>query len=281
MLNLEKIIIPFVLTGFYYYLKKPKNINREFFKNKHILITGSSSGIGLKISEMLNNLDCHLYLLARSFDNNKILNTNYFKCDCSDYQQVEDIIKNIDNKIDIVIHAAGAGDWKFLDEMSINEVNQCLKAPLQSSINVTHCLLPQFRKNNEGQIVFIQSPVIKQPWSSCTAYSISRWGMKGLAESLRADLSNTNIKVSEIILAKTNSNYFKTNKTALSRFPKIGNLIGEITPAEAAFATIWMIQNKKEYYYYPYMMRIVIYLQYLFPNLIKKLTFLTSFYHNT
>ena len=105
--------------------------------------------------------------------------------------------------------------------------------------------------------------------------------MKGLAESLRADIFNTNITISEIILAKTNSNYFKTNKTALSRFPKIGHLIGEITPVEAAFATIWMIQNKKEYYYYPYMMRIVIYLQYLFPNLIKKLTFLTSFYHNT
>lgn len=281
MINLEKLIIPLILTGVYYLFQKPKKIKPEYFKNKHILITGASSGIGLKISEILRDYDCKLYLLARSFNNSKFLNVNYFKCDCSNYDQVNQIIKGIDNKIDIVIHAAGAGDWKFLDEMNIEEVNQCLQAPLQASLNVTHCLLPQFRENNNGQMVFIQSPVIKQPWSSCTAYSVSRWGMKGLAESLRADLFKTNITVSEIVLAKTNSNYFRTNQTALQRFPKIGYLIGEITPREAAFATIWMIQNRKEYYYYPHMMRIVTYLQYLFPGIVKYLTLVTSFYSST
>ena len=281
MLNFEKIIIPFVFTGLYYYFKKPTKINSEYFKNKNILITGASSGIGLKISEILSKFDCNLYLLARSFDNKSVSNVKYFKCDCSKYQIVKNIIDKLDNSIDIVIHAAGAGDWKFLDEMQIEEVYQCLDAPLKSSINVTHCLLSQFRKNNNGQMVFIQSPVIKQPWSSCTAYSVSRWGMKGLAESLRADLFKTNITISEIILSKTNSNYFNTNKNALRRFPKIGNLIGEITPTEAALATIWMIQNKKEYYYYPYMMRIVVYLQYLFPGIVKYLTLITSFYSST
>ena len=278
MLNLEKIIIPFVLSGLYYYFKKPKSINSNYFKNKKILITGASSGIGLKIYEILANFECQLYLLARSFNTSKINNCNYFHCDCSNYEMVKKIIDNIKDDIDIVIHCAGSGDWKFLDEMKIDEISKCLKAPLESSINVTHCLLPKFRKNNKGQIVFIQSPVIKQPWSSCTAYSISRWGMKGLAESLRADLFKTNISVSEIILAKTSSNYFNTNKNALKRFPKIGHLIGEITPYQAAFATIWMIQNKKEYYYYPYMMRIVVYLQYFFPGIVKYLTLLSSFY---
>ena len=100
--------------------------------------------------------------------------------------------------------------------------------------------------------------------------------MKGLAESLRADLSNKNITVSEIILGRTESNYFKTNKTADSRFPTIGKLIGNITPVQAALATILMIQNKKEYYYYPFMMKIVIYLQYYFPFIVRFLTFKTS-----
>ena len=162
--------------------------------------------------------------------------------------------------------------------MTIDEINKCLSAPLNASINVTHLCLPSLLKQNEGQIVFIQSPVCIQPWASCTAYSISRWGMRGLAESLRADLYKSNITVSEIILGKTNSNYFITNKTAEKRFPKIGHLMGTISPVNAALATIWMIQNKKQYYYYPYMMKIVIYLQYFFPQIVRFLTFKTSFY---
>ena len=51
---------------------------------------------------------------------------------------------------------------------------------------------------------------------------VSRWEW-GLAESLRADLSNKNITVSEIILGRTESNYFKTNKTADSRFLQLEN----------------------------------------------------------
>ena len=102
--------------------------------------------------------------------------------------------------------------------------------------------------------------------------------MKGLAESLKADLYNKNITVSEIILGRTDSNYFKTNKTADSRFPLIGKIIRNITPFQAAMATIWMIQNKKEYYYYPFMMKIVIYLQYYFPFIVRFLTYKTSFY---
>jgi len=163
--------------------------------------------------------------------------------------------------------------------MPIQEINNCLNAPLQSSINITHTTLDSLIKSNQGQIVFIQSPVIIQPWASCTAYSISRWGMRGLSESLRADLYNTNINISEIILGRTNSNYFISNKTADERFPLIGNIIRRINPNEAALAVLWCIQNKKKYYYYPFMMRIVIYLQYMFPSIVRYLTFKTSFYN--
>ena len=132
-------------------------------------------------------------------------------------------------------------------------------------------------KQNSGQIVFIQSPVVLQPWGSSTAYSISR-GMKGLSESLRADLFNTNISISEVILGRTESNYFKTNKHADERFPKIGNLISRITPDEAAMAVIKTIKKKKNYEYYPFTMKLVVHLNYWFPSIVRYLTFKTSWY---
>ena len=285
MISLNKIILSCGFGYLYYCFTKKQNkkINSHYFKNKNILITGASSGIGKNIANILSKFDCKLFLLARSF-NDEISNNVYkYKCDCSDYLAVKEVISKIYSvtnfKIDIIVHSAGSGEWKFLNEMPIKEIDNCLKAPLQSSINITHTTLNNLINSNSGQIVFIQSPVVIQPWSSCTAYSISRWGMRGLSESLRADLYKTNIKISEIILGRTNSNYFITNKTADERFPLIGNIIRRINPNEAALAVLWCIQNKKEYYYYPFMMNIIIYLQYLCPSIVRYLTFKTSYYN--
>ena len=100
--------------------------------------------------------------------------------------------------------------------------------------------------------------------------------MRGLSESLRADLFNTNISISEIVLGRTESNYFKTNEHADERFPKIGNLVTRITPREAALAVIKTIKNKKEYEYYPFSLKLVVILNNWFPSIVRYLTFKTS-----
>lgn len=100
--------------------------------------------------------------------------------------------------------------------------------------------------------------------------------MRGLSESLRADLYNTNISISEIILGRTESNYFNTNKNADSRFPKIGNFITKITPEDAANAVIKTIYQKKIYEYYPLTMKLVVYMNIMFPSIVRYLTFITS-----
>jgi uncharacterized protein len=277
-LSSKKIILPLIpITLIYYYLKRKLDFN--YFNDKKIIITGASSGIGKSISELLSkHTNCELHLLARSFENSKEGNVNKYKCDCSDYKSLENIVNKM-NGIDIIIHSAGTGDWKFFQEMDINEIQNCLNAPLMSAVNLTHLILPGMLKSNKGQIVFIQSPVILQPWRSCTAYSISRWGMRGLSESLRADLYNTNISITEVILGRTNSNYFVSNENADTRFPKIGNIINRISPEEAAIEVLKSAEKQKKYTYYPFMMEIVVHLNYLFPSIVRYLTYKTS-WHN-
>ena len=82
----------------------------SYFNDKEIIITGASSGIGKSIAEILQiNSNCKLHLLARSFKNTTLGNVRKYKCDCSDYKNVENIMSNIE-KIDILIHSAGTGD---------------------------------------------------------------------------------------------------------------------------------------------------------------------------
>lgn len=277
LINSKKIIFPLIpITLIYYYLKRKLDFN--YFNDKNIIITGASSGIGKSISEiLLKHTSCELHLLARSFENSKEGNVNKYKCDCSDYESLKKIIDGIEY-CDLVIHCAGTGDWKYLQEMKIDEIQSCLNAPLISAINLTHLTLPKMLNSNDGQFVFVQSPVILQPWRSCTAYSISRWGMRGLSESLRADLYNTNISITEVILGRTNSNYFISNENADARFPKIGNIINRISPEEAAMAVLNSTEKQKKYTYYPTMLRAVVYLQYFFPDIVKYLTYKTSWH---
>ena len=100
-----------------------------------------------------------------------------------------------------------------------------------------------------------------------------------LVESLRADLYNTNISISEVILGKTESNYFINNKNADERFPKIGNIINKITPEEAALCVLKSAQTQKSYTYYPFMMEVVVYINQIFPSIVRYLTYRTS-WHN-
>ena len=278
LLGLNYKIIPIIPIVLLYYFYDNK-LNLAYFKNKSILITGASSGIGKSIADILEkNVNCELHLFARSFENIKTKKVAKYKCDCSNYQSLKKIIDKIEY-IDIVINCAGAGDWKFLQEMDINEIQGCLNAPLISSLNLTHLTLPKMININEGQMIFVQSPVVLQPWRSCTAYSVSRWGMRGLSESLRADLYNTNISISEVILGKTESNYFINNKNADERFPKIGNIINKITPEEAALCVLKSAQTQKSYTYYPFMMEVVVYINQIFPSIVRYLTYRTS-WHN-
>ena len=255
-------------------------MNFTYFDDKNVIITGASSGIGKSIADVLEKHSrAKLHLFARSFENGNNGNVKKYCCNCADYNKVKEILSEIED-IDVIIHCAGTGDWKYLHEMDIEEIDVCLQAPLISSINLTHLSLEKMIKKNTGNIVFIQSPVILQSWSSCTAYSISRWGMKGLAESLRADLYNTNITISEVVLGRTDSNYFKTNPHADERFPKIGNLVGRITPEDAAKCVINTIIGKKHYEYYPFTMKLITYFNEWFPSIVRYLTYKTGWSMN-
>ena len=137
---LSTTIIALVL----YFISRDTSINFSYFDNKNIIITGASSGIGKSIATILEQrTHANLFLLARSFETNE----NKFKCDCSNYDMLKEVISKIDS-VDIVIHSAGLGDWKFLNEMDIKEVEACLGAPLMASINLTHLTLPKTLKIN-------------------------------------------------------------------------------------------------------------------------------------
>ena len=86
---------------------------KKKFKGKNILVTGSSSGLGLELISTLNDLDSNLILLNRNkkmpkkFNKAKIIN-----CDLFDINNISTSINEVlhlTKKIDIIYHIAGGG----------------------------------------------------------------------------------------------------------------------------------------------------------------------------
>lgn len=279
MLSSKNILLTSVPLLFYYYLNRRKKTNSDdFFKNKSIIITGASQGIGKELATILSQYDVKLFLLARSFKTHHKHNTFYYKCDCSNNSEVEIVFKSItkiDNNPDILIHCAGSGDWKFITEMKPKEIIDCIKTPLLASMFCTREFLNNIKldnkeNNDNHQVVFVQSPASIQPWKSSTAYSTSRIGMKGFTEALRCDYHDKNIEFKEAILGKVNSNYFKNNPYANKRFPVISKIIPEISPDTAANVIIDLLKSNSQTSMYPPIIKILKSVYYVFPSLVTK-----------
>ena len=244
----------------------------DFFRGKSIIITGASSGIGKCLQEKLKKYDVKLFLLARSFTNKKVENRYFYGCDTSNNYDVKNTFSDIfqhTNTADIIIHSAGSGNWKYITEMNKTEIETGIGAPMMSSIWTTKEFLDGWDGIKEKKIIFINSPVVIQPWMSCTIYAASRFGMHGFAESLRMDYYGKNLVVQENILGKVNSSYFQNNKECDNRMPLISKSIPILELEETADYIIDKMIGKREVNIYPKMLGFINFCYYFFPSLVK------------
>lgn len=171
------------------------------FKEKTILVTGGTNGIGKAIAQHFYDEKAIVYLTGT---NNSLINEINSKNDprmiaiMSDFSSTNfqnDIQSKIDkiDKIDILVNNAGINkidnfvDTKSEDFEKILNVN--LKAPYEISKIVTKKMI----KNKYGRIVNISSIFGKLSKPKRSLYSMSKFGIHGLTVALSAELSDKNI----------------------------------------------------------------------------------------
>lgn len=215
-----------------------------------IVITGASSGIGRSCALLLacRYPSAQLILLARSAPalNDVVATVTAtggravcFPLDCSDAVNVERVTTDITSRYGtphVVINAAGAGRWEALWEAPASAFAQALDAPTLAAAYVTRAFLPGMLQRGAGEVVMVQSPASRFPFPGSCSYCTSRWALRGLTASLRADLHGTRLRVKEVILGETSSNYFVANAGASERLPGIGVMLPKLTPEQAARA---------------------------------------------
>ena len=183
-------------------------------KDKCVLVTGSSSGIGYEITLKLLDLGAKVIGIARNHDRSKLENKNYttYKCDVSAHQKLEILLKQILKKhpqINCLISNAGYGDFGPLENFSTLQIKNFIATNLTSHMIITKLLLPHFKRIKIGDIIFIGSEAGLLGAKNGSLYCTAKFGLRGFSEALSKDVANKNIRVSIINPGMIRTDFFE------------------------------------------------------------------------
>lgn len=185
-------------------IKKHKQMN---LKDKNVLVTGGSLGIGLELANRLvaegaNVLICarNLPALEKAKEENPSL--EIVTCDVTDPEQVEYLQATIKQRfggIDILLNnAAVFRRFDILKDYSLDKQLEEVEINFHGPIILTNMFLEELRKRKESMIVNFTSPAAYMPMAASIVYSATKAAIRSWTISLRHQLKNTNIKVVEI-----------------------------------------------------------------------------------
>ncbi len=167
------------------------------FKNKVVLITGASSGIGKQTAIEFAKLGSSIILVARR--KNKLeqvenelkqfnVNTLVCACDVSKKDQVEELSKIVlqkFNSIDILVNNAGFAIYGSVSDLSINEIESQMETNYFGMIYCVKNFLPLMLKKKSGHIVNVASVAASFGLPGIASYCASKFAMLGFSEGLK------------------------------------------------------------------------------------------------
>lgn len=193
-------------------------------KNKVIIITGASQGLGKELSMQLARLGGKIALVSRTkADLDKVKEAisidggvaESFGCDVTNQKQVQETVSAVEKHfgtIDILVNGAGIWTTDAFEDERPELTEQAFRTNSIGPIYFTKALLPMFKRKNAGHILNVISiagtdtPENKD-WPT---YSATKWAVTGYTKALAYSLAETKIKVSGFYPAGFESNIFET-----------------------------------------------------------------------
>ena len=181
-------------------------------KDKSVIVTGGSKGIGLGIARIFANQGGRVTIAARGKESLQTAcdemnaaggNVNYVQCDVSDWNSVNSMVQKVtasNRGVDILCANAGAFPQTKIVDMDPAEWDQVMATNLRSAFLCVKACIPQFKKAGKGRVVLTSSitgPVTGFPgWSH---YGASKSGQLGFLKTAAMELSKYNTTINAVL----------------------------------------------------------------------------------
>ena len=226
-------------------------------KNKNIIVTGATGGIGFSIIEKLNNNDANILATGTKIEKledlkNKFENINILKFDISKSDKIDDFIENATNELggslDCLINNAGVTQDNLAIRMSFEEWKKVIDINLSSVFLLSKFAIKKMLKNKSGKIVNITSVVGHTGNVGQANYTASKAGIVAMSKSLAIEYAKKNININCISpgfikTAMTEKVDEKFRDIIISKIPSAR--LGD--PEDIANAVIFLASNQSNY----------------------------------
>ena len=184
-------------------------------KDKNIILTGSTGGIGMSILEKLVNCGANILSTGTNEDKLKKIAQKYSKVitkkfNISNHNQIDQFIDDcyeaLGRRIDIIINNAGITRDNLSIRMSKKEWDEVLDINLTSTFLLSKSVIRKMIKSKEGKVINITSIVGHTGNIGQSNYSASKAAVVGMSKSLAIEYAKKNIKVNCVSPGFINTN---------------------------------------------------------------------------
>jgi 3-hydroxy acid dehydrogenase/malonic semialdehyde reductase len=223
-------------------------------KNKTILVTGASSGIGRACVVEFARQGARLILAARRKDRLDELASKLSKdhkaemktisLDVTKQKDVQKAIENLPAEwagIDILLNNAGLSlGLEKIQEGVIQNWEEMIDTNIKGLLYVTRAVLPGMVKRNKGHIVNIGSIAGHEVYPAGNVYNATKFAVKALNKAMRLDVFGTNIRVTSIDPGATETEFSVVRFHGdQQRADKVYQGMTPLKPEDIAEAVAW------------------------------------------
>ena len=226
-------------------------------KEKNIIVTGASGGIGNSIIKKLSEAGANILASGTRIEKLNVLKKNFekikiLKFDISQQDKIEEFIENstkeLGGSLDCVVNNAGITQDNLAIRMSLEEWQKVIDINLTSTFLMSKFAIKKMLKNKSGKIVNITSVVGHTGNLGQANYTASKAGIIAMSKSLAIEYAKKNINVNCISpgfikTAMTEKIDEKFKEIIISKIPSAR--LGE--PDDIANAVVFLSSDKSSY----------------------------------
>lgn len=236
-----------------------------------IFVTGATSGIGLKITELCIERGYTVYATGRNASALATLERIGAHVFQADLRKVEDIDRVVSElpPLDVVVLNAGLGIFANAFDLKDEDIDMMIDVNVKAPIYLTNRLAPKMIRRGQGQFIFISSQAGKVATRKASVYAASKHAVTGFLNGLRLELAPHNIQVTGIYPGPIDTPFLQKADATNAYRESIKRFL--ITPDFVAKEVMKTIQRPVREVNLPRIMGVSAKLYALAPTLVEKL----------